>query len=153
GIPQEARAALSAIKPFAFAFVSDAHLISGTHDTHLLFNESQLFLQDVVKSLNQENLDFVIFGGDQVHTPGKDDANWNLFIDVLQNLNCQWNFVLGEDDVSGSVAVDKLRMYGPDWKGKGIETNLPYWSTSPANNVHLIGLDSARQNTHGGVLS
>lgn len=153
GIPKEAKAALSAIKPFSFAFVSDTHLATGTHDTYALFNESQLFLQDVVKTLNHENLDFVIFGGDQVHTPGKDDANWNLFIDVLQNLNCQWNFVLGEDDVSGTVAVDKMRTYGPDWKGKGIETNLTYWSSNPANNVHLIGLDTSRQNTTSGVLS
>lgn len=139
-------------EPFNFAYVTDAHLTTGQPDSYKLLQESQLFLQDVVKQLNDEQLDFVIFGGDQVEGPGKDDTNWQLFIDVVQTLNAPWNFVLGESDVSGPISVDKLRTYGPDWKGKGLTTSKTYWSQDPLSGVHIIGLDTARPNlTEGGV--
>ncbi|MBS1997785.1 MAG: metallophosphoesterase, partial [Cyanobacteria bacterium SZAS LIN-2] len=131
-------------EPFSFAFISDVHLSTGQADTTVLLQESQLFLQDVVKQLNQHKLDFIVFGGDQVEGPGKDDSFWNLFIDVCQNLNAPWFFVLGEADVSGRRAVDKMDAYGPDFKGRNLTSGKPYWSTDPVPNVHLIGLDTSR---------
>jgi hypothetical protein len=115
--------------------------------------ESQLFLQDCIKQLNGEKLDFVIFGGDQVETPGADDANWQLFVDCAQVLSCPWSFVLGEKDVSGTPPVNKMKMYGPDWKQKGIQTDKPYWSQSPLPGVHLIGLDTSRPESTAGDVS
>lgn len=135
-------------EPFSFAHVSDAHLTTNQADGFRLLQQSQLFLQDCVKTLNQQQkLDFVIFGGDQVETPGKDDAHWQLFLDVAQTLNCPWSFVLGEADVSGSIPVDKWQTYGPDWRGKGIETSKTYWSQNPVANVHMIGLDTSHANS------
>lgn len=130
-------------QPFSFALVSDIHLTHGVADSYILTNESQLFFQDVVRKLNQQKLDFVLFGGDQVHGPGKDDENWQLFLDIAQGLNAPWSFVLGECDVSGSEAVNKMRTFGPDWRGRGIETENPYWSMSPLPGVHVIGLDTS----------
>ncbi|MGH9554161.1 MAG: metallophosphoesterase family protein, partial [Terriglobales bacterium] len=121
--------------------------------TYVMLQESQLYLQDIVKQLNQQKLDFVIFGGDQVEHPGPDDQNWQLFLDVLQSLSVPWSFVLGEQDVSGSRPVDKMHTYGPDWKGKGIETETPYWSQSPLPGVHLIGLDTSNPNSTAGEIS
>jgi hypothetical protein len=118
-----------------------------------MLQESQLFFQDVVKTLNAEKLDFVMFGGDQVETPGADDAHWQLFLDVAQTLNVPWSFVLGEADVSGKRFIDKMRTYGPDWKGKGINTSNPYWSQSPLPGVHLIGLDTSKPNVPTGELT
>ncbi|MBX9694818.1 MAG: metallophosphoesterase [Cyanobacteria bacterium] len=153
GLPRPAGAALVPIKPFSFAFISDVHLTNGKEDTYELLKESQLFLQQAVKLINELNVDFVVFGGDQVSTPGKDDANWNLFLDVVQNLTMPWEFILGEEDISGGRTVDKMKMYGPDWKGKGYETNKPYWAKRYARNVRLIGLDTARPNTKTGFVS
>jgi len=152
GLPQEAQARAD-FTPFSFAFISDIHLCSGLQDSTVLLQESQLFLQDVVKQLNMRKLDFVIFGGDQVEGPGKDDSYWNLFIDVLQILNAPWYFILGEADVSGRKAVDKMVEYGPDFKGRGLTNGKPYWSADPVSNVHLIGLDTAKPNTTTGDLS
>ncbi|MEZ4489789.1 MAG: metallophosphoesterase [Cyanobacteriota/Melainabacteria group bacterium] len=151
---REARASLTPVKPFSFAFVTDVHLTNEMKDTHILFHESQLFLQEAVKSLNKLNPDFVIFGGDQVEGPGKDDVNWNLFVDIVQNLSCPWNFVLGDRDIaSDSFMVDKMRTFGLDWKGKGIESETPYWSTNPAHNVNLIGLDTSKNASKAGYVS
>lgn len=150
---KSAQAAVGLFDPFSFAYITDVHLTSGVPDTFKMLQESQLFLQDVVKALNAEKLDFIVFGGDQVEKPGQNDANWQLFLDVVQGLNCPWTFVLGEQDVSGPPAVDKMRTYGPDWKGKGIETNQPYWSQSPLPGVHLIGLDTSKAGTVTGDLS
>jgi len=140
-------------EPFTFAFINDVHLANGMTDSTYLLQESQLFLQDVVKQLNGRHLDFVIFGGDQVEGPGKDDSFWNLFIDVLQILNAPWFFVLGESDVSGRKAVDKMDTYGPDLKGRNLTNGKPYWSCDPVPNVHLIGLDTSKPNTTTGDLS
>ena len=150
---RQARASVGLFEPFSFAYVTDVHLATGMSDTFKMLQESQLFLQDAVKQLNAEKLDFVIFGGDQVERPGQDDANWQLFLDVAQTLTAPWTFVLGEQDVSGPPAVNKMKTYGPDWKGKGIETETPYWSQSPLPGVHIVGLDTSRSNSTQGDLS
>ncbi|RTL38386.1 MAG: hypothetical protein EKK48_20975 [Candidatus Melainabacteria bacterium] len=148
----EAKAAHS-FAPFSFGYVTDTHVVHGKPDSYLLLQESQLFLQDCVKQLNSEKLDFVIFGGDQVENPGVDDANWQLFVDCAQILSCPWSFVLGEKDVSGNPPVDKMKLYGPDWKQKGIQTDKPYWSQSPLPGVHIVGLDTSRPESTAGDVS
>jgi len=141
-------------QPFSFAYVTDCHLVNGVPDSYRLTQESQLFLQDAVKQINQLGVDFVIFGGDQVEKPGEDDRNWQLFLDIVQGLNCSsWQFVLGETDVSGVVPADKLRTYGRDWKGKGLAGDKPYWSMDILPNVHVIGLDTSRANSTEGFVS
>ena len=148
-----AQAAGFEFSPFSFAVVSDTHLANGLPDSLKLLQESQLFLQDVVKSINEQKVDFVIFCGDQVEGPGRDDAFWQLFIDIMAVLNCPWYFVLGECDVSGPPAVDRMVTYGPDFKGKGLTSGYPYWSTDPVPGVHLIGLDTSKANSETGDLS
>ncbi len=152
GLPGRAEAQ-AGFAPFSFAFISDVHLCTGLSDTTALLQESQLFLQDVVKQLNGLKLDFVIFGGDNVEGPGKDDVFWNLFIDCLQILNAPWYFILGEADVSGRTLVDKMVEFGPDFKGRGLTSGKPYWSADPLPGVHLIGLDTSKPNTTTGDLS
>ncbi|PWT95390.1 MAG: hypothetical protein C5B53_11515 [Candidatus Melainabacteria bacterium] len=147
------RAEAQVSKPFSFAFVSDCHLITRLADSFKLTQESQLFLQDAIKQINGLAPDFVIFGGDQVEAVGEDEANWQLFIDIVQTLNCPWSFILGEKDVSGNVPVDKLKTYGRDWKGKGLAGDQSYWSQDVLPGVHLIGLDTSRANTMAGELS
>lgn len=147
-------AAYQPFEPFSFAYVTDIHLCNDKPDSYMLRRESQLFLQQLVKELNAQKLDFVVFGGDQVESVGKDEANWQLFLDVLQGLNAPWSFVIGEADISGDYAVDKRKTFGPDWKQRGIETETSYWShnLSQMPNVHLVGLDSSIPNTTiGGV--
>lgn len=131
-----------AFPPFSFAFVTDTHLTNGQADNYKLLQESQLFLQEVVKQLNSQNLDFIIFGGDQVEGPGKDQANWQLFLDIAQTLTAPWSFILGEQDITSNYAQEKVKAYGPDWRGRGIETTTPYWSLNPVKQVHIIGLDT-----------
>jgi hypothetical protein len=152
GLSPEVKAANS-FAPFSFGYVTDTHVVHGKPDSYLLLQESQLFLQDCIKQLNGEKLDFVIFGGDQVETPGTDDANWQLFVDCAQVLSCPWTFVLGEKDVSGNPPVDKTKLYGPDWKQKGIQTDASYWSQSPLPGVHIIGLDTSRPESTTGDVS
>ena len=128
-------------RPISFAFVSDVHLCDGVPDNSLkLTKESQVILQDIVKQINAMHLDFVVFGGDMVESPGKNDKNWQFFADVVQGLNCPWYFVLGESDVTGPPAVDRMRTYGVDFKGKGIDTTTTYWSHDPIEGepLHLI---------------
>lgn len=141
------------VPEFSFAFVPDVHLATGMGDSLRLLQESQLFLQDAVKSINEEGVDFVLFGGDQVESPGRDDSYWQLFIDVVTNLQAPWYFILGESDVSGSAIVDKMRTYGPDLKGRGLTANQSYWSLDPLSGVHLIGLDTSNPNSDTGKLS
>jgi predicted phosphodiesterase len=139
-------------QPFSFAYLSDVHLVNGVPDTYKLTQESQLFLQEVVKILNKTKVDFVVFGGDQVEGVGKDQANWQLFLDVVQGLGPSWSFVLGESDLAGDDPVDKMRTFGPDWKGRGINSTRAYWSLNPVPGVHIVGLDTSLPNsTVGGV--
>jgi 3',5'-cyclic AMP phosphodiesterase CpdA len=145
----------ASFKPFSFVYLCDTHLTNGVPDTSFkLLQESQLFLQDTIPQINAHKPDFVIFGGDQVETIGaKSDENWQLFIDLSQALNAPWTFVLGEQDVSGKTPVDKMKVFGLDFKGRGITTSDPYWSCDPFDGVHLIGLDTSLPNSTAGDLS
>jgi hypothetical protein len=149
---QEVRAAAE-FEPFQFGYLTGSYLATKMPDSYKLLQESQLFLQDAIKGLNRDKLDFVLFGGDNVEIPGKDEENWQLFIDTAQSLNCPWNFVIGEQDVSGPSAVNKMDLYGRDWKGKGITSGHPYWSYDPATNVHIVGLDTSQSNSSMGNIS
>jgi len=141
------------VAPFSFAFVSDCHLVTGVPDSFKLTQESQLFLQNAVKQINALNPDFVIFGGDQVDCVGEEEANWQLFIDIVQSLKCPWFFILGERDVWGERPIDKLKTYGRDWKGKGLVGDKSYWSQDVLPKVHLIGLDTSLASSTVGELS
>jgi len=140
-------------EPFSFAYVADVHLVNGVPDSFKLTQESQLFLQNAIKQINELGVDFVVFGGDQVETPGNDDKNWNLFLDIAQGLSMPWYFVLGERDVSGIVPADKIKTYGPDWKRRDLKADLSYWSFDYSPGVHLIGLDTSKANSDEGVLA
>jgi len=133
-------------EPFSFAFLTDCHLTSHLSDNYMLLQESQLFLQDAVKQINLLQPDFVVFGGDQVQGVGDDDVNWQLFLDIAQYLDCPWYFVLGETDIAGNFVTDKMRTFGRDWKGRGLNNSQPYWSCDPICGVHLIGLDTSQAN-------
>lgn len=150
---QRAEAADFNFQPFSFAVISDVHLATGQPDNLKLLQESQLFLQDVAKALNETNPDFVIFAGDQVEGPGREDAYWNLFIDVMAAVSSPWYFVLGETDVTGPSPVDRARTYGPDFKARGFTSGKSYWSCDPVKGVHLVGLDTAKANSNTGDLS
>lgn len=139
--------------PFSFAVITDSNLAHGLPDSLKLLQESQLFLQDAIKTINEQKVDFVLFAGDQIEGPGKDDQYWQLFIDIMSVLNCPWYFVLGEADVTGPPAVDKMVTFGPDFKGKGLTSGKPYWSVDPVEGVHLIGLDTAKANSPTGDIS
>ena len=140
--------------PFSFIYITDTHLVNGQPDNgYKMLQESQLFLQEIVKGVNALKPDFVIFGGDQVETVGNNETNWQFFLDIMQSLHCPWYFVLGEQDVSGKLPVDKMKQFGPDFKGRGIKVDTPYWSADPMPNVHLIGLDTSKANANMGELS
>lgn len=146
----EASAAATA-NPFSFVYITDVHLVNGQPDNGIkMLQESQLFLQEIIKGVNALKPDFVIFGGDQVETVGNNETNWNFFLDIAQAINCPWYFVLGEQDVSGKIPVDKMNQFGPDFKGRGVSGSDPYWSADPVPNVHLIGLDTSKGNTNAG---
>ncbi len=144
----------AAVTPFSFVYVTDIHLATGVQDNAFkMLQESQLFFQEIIKGINALKPDFVIFGGDQVETVGNNDANWQLFIDIVQQLHAPWYFVLGEQDVSGKSIVDKMKEFGPDFKGRGITGSDSYWSADPTSTVHLIGLDTSVANSTTGELT
>lgn len=151
----ESAEAASMMKPFSFVYLCDTHLCNGKPDNaYKMLQESQLFLQESIKGINALKPDFVVFGGDQVENIGKNEANWNFFLDVAQSLKCPWYFVLGEDDVvADRIPVDKSKQFGPDFKGRGIAGSDTWWSVDPLDGVHLIGLDTSIANSTGGDIS
>ena len=71
----------------------------------------------------------------------------------MQSLNCPWQFVLGEADVSGNNPVNKMHTYGRDWQGLGLNNSQPYWSYDQLPGVHLIGLDTSVADSTTGFIS
>ena len=75
-----------------FAHVSDAHYSSnGTNTLYRLSKESPDLLEDAISQINDtENLDFVMFTGDQINTPYEKELR--KFIDVANKIKYPWYF-------------------------------------------------------------
>lgn len=139
--------------PFKFAFIPDVHLSNRKFDNWILLNESVIILQDVVKSLNSSDVDFVVFGGDLIDNEQKDLSDLSTFLDVVYQLEKPYYVILGNrearlnNDLSKEDVTCEFRRYGFNQKGRTC------WHHNPVAGVDLIGLDTSVINQTEGEIS
>ena len=141
-------------KPFKMAFIPDVHLSFNQKDDWILYNESLVILQDVIKTLNNEpDLNFVVFGGNLIHNKDQQLYDLPTFSETATELKVPYLVIPGDRDVDLIESLSKHDFCTEFLKNGFENNNKTYWAIEPVPNVVLIGLDTTVLNSTEGVLT
>jgi len=135
--------------PYKTAFVSDIHLSFNQRDSWILYKESLVILQDVIKLLNKDKtIDYVVFNGDITENKDGQLSDLPMFLDVVSDLNRPYSVITGDRDVDLAEYIDKK-----DFMLEFTGNSSSFWSKELNEDILLIALDTAIKNNFEGTLS
>jgi 3',5'-cyclic AMP phosphodiesterase CpdA len=125
-----------------FVHLSDVHLdLNNSNKPKRMLGSSRDLLKDAISQINNINdLDFVIFSGDQINRPQKNALL--EFINISNTLKYPWYFALGNHDVGVMSSFNKFKYFETmKESNKAITTDKTYYSFSPKKGYLIIVLD------------
>ncbi len=147
-------------RKFKFVYITDLNLYptpiktqyvkhSVEKDKGLLIYETQVILQELIKTINQKiSPDFVVFGGNNIINLKaiNNDVNslepsdlWHLFLDMISEIKSDYYIVFGENESSNISKDELLKSCGQ----MGLRSNKTYWSKKfDEFNFFVISLDN-----------
>ena len=129
---------------FNFAHITDLHLdVRGESNWQYREKSVPLFI-DALRQLGRlPKLNFVVFGGDQIHYGPNDKESLDVFQRWTAHLNMPLYILLGNTEVSPVSGVSKLGRddYLKAWSGKGLRPGPSSWAFDPVSGVRVIGFD------------
>ena len=132
------------IPRFSFAHITDLHLdVKGASTWQYREKSVPLFI-DTLRQLGKlHKLEFIIFGGDQVHAGPRDRDSLFVFQEWTKQLDLPYYILLGNMEVSPVPGVSKLLKedYLLAWRGRGLGPGHSSWSVEPVRGVRIIGFD------------
>jgi 3',5'-cyclic AMP phosphodiesterase CpdA len=132
------------IPKFNFAHITDLHLdVRGDSNWQYREKSVALFIDALRQVSRLPKLNFVVFGGDQVHYGANDKESLEVFQKWTAHLNMPYYILLGNTEVSPSGAISKLQRedYLKAWSGKGLKPGNSSWTFDPVQGVRVIGWD------------
>lgn len=132
------------IPKFNFAHVTDLHLdVKGESNWQYREKSVPLFIDALRQLQRLPKLNFVVFGGDQIHYGPNDKESLEVFQKWTAHLNMPYYILLGNTEVSPVSGVSKLTKndYLKAWSGKGLKPGQTSWAFDPVRAVRVIGLD------------
>lgn len=129
---------------FSFAHITDLHLDVNGESTWVYRKKSVPLFIDALRQLaRQPKLDFVVFGGDQIHYGPNDRESLTVFQRWTAHLNMPYYILLGNTEVSPITGVSKLNKedYVKAWTGRGLRPGSTSWAFDPVRSVRVIGFD------------
>src|SRR5512143_732149 len=132
------------IPKFNFAHITDLHLdVRGESNWQYREKSVPLFI-DALRQLGRlPKLNFVVFGGDQIHYGPNDKESLDVFQKWTAHLNMPLYILLGNTEVSPISGVSKLGRedYLKAWSGQGLRPGHSSWAFDPVSGVRVIGFD------------
>ncbi len=152
-MPIKVQAQQQNFKPFKMIFLPDTHVSFKENEDWILYKESFVIFQDVIKSIKTvPNLDFVVFGGDLTENDDNTLSDLPLFLDSIEDINVNYFSILGDRDSDLKESYTK-QDFCAEFRRNGFENpDLTYWSKQLANNTLLIGLDTSVENKFEGKI-
>jgi len=132
------------IQPFNFAHIADLHLdVRGENSWQYREKSVTLFIDALRQLARLPKLNFVVFGGDQIHYGPRDKESLAVFQQWTDHLNMPYYILLGNTEVSPISGVSKLKRedYLNIWYNKGLRPGRSSWAFDPARGVRAIGFD------------
>jgi len=132
------------VPKFNFAHITDLHLdVRGESNWQHREKSVSLFI-DALRQLSRlPKLNFVVFGGDQIHYGPNDKESLDVFQKWTAHLSMPCYILLGNTEVSPAAGSSKLGRedYLKVWSGKGLKPGNSSWAVDPVRGVHVIGFD------------
>jgi 3',5'-cyclic AMP phosphodiesterase CpdA len=132
------------IPKLSFAHITDLHLdVKGTSTWQHREKSVPLFIDSLRQLGRLPKLDFVVFGGDQVHAGPRDRESLFVFQEWTKHLDLPYYILLGNAEVSPVPGTSKLTKadYLLAWRGRGVGQGRTSWSFEPVKGVRIIGFD------------
>lgn len=132
------------IKRFSFAHLTDLHLdVHGESTWQHREKSVPLFIDALRQIARLPRLDFILFGGDQIHQGPDDAESLSVFMGWLSQLSVPSRILLGNSEVSPVPGVSRLDRdaYLYAWRGKGLAPGRSSWVFDPVPRVRIIGFD------------
>jgi 3',5'-cyclic AMP phosphodiesterase CpdA len=132
------------IPKFNFAHITDLHLdVKGESTWQYREKSIPLFIEALQQLVRLPNLNFIVFGGDQIHYGPNDKDSLNVFQTWAAHLNMPYYILLGNTEVSpiGNVSKLKKEDYIRAWTGRGLRPGHTSWAFDPVRDVRVIGFD------------
>jgi len=132
------------IPKFSFAHITDLHLdVKGTSTWQHREKSVPLFIDALRQIGRLPKLEFVIFGGDQIHAGPRDRDSLYVFQQWTNHLDLPYYILLGNTEVSPVPGVSTLTKedYLQAWRGRGVGSGRSSWSVEPEKGVRVLGLD------------
>jgi 3',5'-cyclic AMP phosphodiesterase CpdA len=132
------------IPRFNFAHITDLHLdVKGDSTWQYREKSIPLFIDALRQLQRLPKLNFVVFGGDQIHYGPNDRESLDVFRSWTVHLNMPYYILLGNTEVSPATGVSRLgrEEYLRAWAGKGLRPGHSSWAFDPVKQVRVIGFD------------
>jgi Icc protein len=132
------------VPKFNFAHITDLHLDVRGDSTWQYREKSVSLFIDALRQLSRlPKLNFVVFGGDQIHYGPNDKESFDVFQKWTDHLSMPYYILLGNTEVSPVAGVSKMGRddYLKAWSGKGLKPGNSSWTFDPVRGVRVIGFD------------
>ena len=132
------------IPKFNFAHLTDLHLdVKGESNWQHREKSVPLFIEALRQLQRLPKLNFVVFGGDQIHYGPNDKASLGVFQKWTEHLNMPYYILLGNTEVSPVSGMSNLSKedYLKAWSGHGLKPGHSSWAFDPVRGVRVIGFD------------
>ena len=132
------------VPKFNFAHLTDLHLDVKGDSTWQYREKSVPLFIDALRQLGRlPKLNFVVFGGDQIHYGPNDKESLDVFQKWTAHLDIPYYILLGNTEVSPITGASKLGRedYIKAWTSHGLRPGHSSWAFDPVKNVRVIGFD------------
>jgi len=119
---------------FSFAFITDPQIGLNSPSGLSGVESDKERLDSAIAYINENDIDFVVFGGDQIHSANDEntDSQLDVFEKSLSGLTVPYYGVIGNHEQGN-----------PTKKWKYIERGLPIRFSITHNNTFLLGINSS----------
>jgi len=140
-------------KPVKMIFLPDTHISFKETEDWILYKESFVIFQDVIKNIKTvPELDFVVFGGDLTDNDDNTLSDLPLFLDSIEDIGVKYFAILGDREADLKNGYTK-QDFCAEFRRNGFgNQNFTYWAEQLQNNTLLIGLDTSVENKFEGKL-
>jgi len=141
---------------FKFAHVTDTHISTQGKNGAAMKADSIRIFEDVVGQLNKtEELDFVLFGGDNFDNSERGTADLDEFMRLTKQLNVPYYIQFGNREGASIPQNDPVskEQFVELFRGHGFTGSSFWWSASPLKGVTVLGLDTSILGQTPGVIS
>ena len=132
------------IPRFNFAHLTDLHLdVKGESNWQYREKSVPLFIKALQQLQRLPKVNFVVFGGDQIHYGPNDKESLEVFQKWTAHLNMPYYVLLGNTEVSPVHGISKLvkEDYLKAWSAQGLRPGHTSWAFDPVRGVRVIGFD------------